>query len=348
VIEVKIPGKDGALSSGHCAFADTIERGFVLLFSVEKDAHPCQGQLFDYMLLLRSFEGLKNVYGVLTNYNEWRLYHLPALHQELGKPALPPMPQWGEGGKEEKEDTEGEETLVGGLSDLSLTNTKKPDDLRARFTDEASKHFKVVERKFHASGVYSATTSTAVVAIGAVLRKMFDAKSSGKVLPYGHSLRPYLQFKPDGYDWVTFPEQVSISFTDRIPDGHTSNFIILGELGSGRDGRVFLCCGVSKKKHCGAVLKFCSGANVERELAGWRDLFPKVRGLTLDNKTAVLLPYLYSPPESDYTDMMRQAYARASKTAKKANHGDIKHANCGFYTDTTSAIHGFVFDFSTG
>jgi hypothetical protein len=35
------------------------------------------GQLYDYMLRLRSFHGLQNVFGIVTTYNEWRICWLP-------------------------------------------------------------------------------------------------------------------------------------------------------------------------------------------------------------------------------------------------------------------------------
>jgi hypothetical protein len=35
------------------------------------------GQIYDYMLRLRSFHGLKNVFGIVTTYTQWRLYWLP-------------------------------------------------------------------------------------------------------------------------------------------------------------------------------------------------------------------------------------------------------------------------------
>src|SRR5690348_9514734 len=35
------------------------------------------GQIYDYMLRLKSFHGLKDVFGVLTTYEEWRICWFP-------------------------------------------------------------------------------------------------------------------------------------------------------------------------------------------------------------------------------------------------------------------------------
>lgn len=40
-----------------------------------------QGQLFDYMLRLQSFFGIKNVFGILTSYDQWRICWLPLSDQ---------------------------------------------------------------------------------------------------------------------------------------------------------------------------------------------------------------------------------------------------------------------------
>jgi hypothetical protein len=186
------------------------------------------------------------------------------------------MPQWGEE-KEGKEDQKNDDVVEATANfDKIALSDKKPDNLRTAFTNCAQKHFSLVKRDMFASRVYRVVTPEAVVAVGAILRKMFEAKSSSKMLAHGHPLRPYLQFKLGGYNWVTTTD-LHIKFVGKIPDGHTSTFIVLDYLGSGRDGRVSLCCGLFQKEFFGAVLKFCSEAKMWREirLPGGTALFPK-------------------------------------------------------------------------
>ena len=40
------------------------------------------GQLFDYMVLLHSFYGAKDLYGIVTTYNEWKVCHIDATTPE--------------------------------------------------------------------------------------------------------------------------------------------------------------------------------------------------------------------------------------------------------------------------
>ena len=44
--------------------------------SILSDKHAF-GQIYDYMLRLQSFHGLKDVFGVLTTYEEWRICWFP-------------------------------------------------------------------------------------------------------------------------------------------------------------------------------------------------------------------------------------------------------------------------------
>ena len=54
VVEVKTPTDRDVFQAGHVV-----------------------GQLFDYMLRLRSFHGLKHVFGILTTYERWRFFWMP-------------------------------------------------------------------------------------------------------------------------------------------------------------------------------------------------------------------------------------------------------------------------------
>lgn len=40
--------------------------------------HPqVHGQILDYMLRLKSFHGLRSVFGIVSTYSQWRFYWLP-------------------------------------------------------------------------------------------------------------------------------------------------------------------------------------------------------------------------------------------------------------------------------
>jgi hypothetical protein len=54
VVEVKKPGRDNALQNPYV-----------------------QGQIFDYMLRLQSFFGIKHVFGILSSYEQWRVCWMP-------------------------------------------------------------------------------------------------------------------------------------------------------------------------------------------------------------------------------------------------------------------------------
>lgn len=66
VVEVKKPGNGGALQNPYV-----------------------QGQIFDYMLRLKSFFGLEHVFGILSSYKEWRIYWLPSSNVAAGAMTIP-------------------------------------------------------------------------------------------------------------------------------------------------------------------------------------------------------------------------------------------------------------------
>ncbi len=46
------------------------------------------GQIYDYMLRLRHFFGQQLVFGIVTTYNEWRVYWLPDCNDAAGKDVI--------------------------------------------------------------------------------------------------------------------------------------------------------------------------------------------------------------------------------------------------------------------
>ena len=67
------------------------------------------GQIFDYMLLLKHFYGLKYIFGIVTNYMEWRIYWLPTSDDAAARALLIPEQQQQQQSKEEEEEEEKEE-----------------------------------------------------------------------------------------------------------------------------------------------------------------------------------------------------------------------------------------------
>ncbi len=40
------------------------------------DSEQVHGQIYDHMMRLRSFHGLRHVFGIVSTYNQWRVYWL--------------------------------------------------------------------------------------------------------------------------------------------------------------------------------------------------------------------------------------------------------------------------------
>ena len=160
VIEVKKPGKDIMNSS------------------------QLHGQIFDYMMRLRSFYGQKHVFGIVSTYSEWRIYWLSnsdcdkAASATKVKPSHNPtsfedidsIPEW-------LEDIEDDTT-----QDLIPPSTEK--------------------RILHGTNVIKYNSQTLAYTLASVILKMYS--SPHITVPLVDSNRSYILLNETSWYWVHF------------------------------------------------------------------------------------------------------------------------------------------------
>ncbi len=67
------------------------------------------GQIYDYMLRLQSYYGLRNVFGIVTTYEQWRFYWFPSCDEVAAGEEIDERLHMKE--PKEEEDEEDEEEL---------------------------------------------------------------------------------------------------------------------------------------------------------------------------------------------------------------------------------------------
>jgi len=284
------------------------------------------GELFDYMLMVRSVDGLKSGYGILTSYREWRICWLSDTNEDVMRQDLPEKPQLRKHGqahdlqkvpiwpcsrssKDNKNDVENDV-----LEELCLNPHSAS---AASATSSASSE---VARKLYGTKVYQYNDPDLVEILAAILVKMAFSQST-QVLKVLDKSRPYRFVGPEKWLWKQIPENICVQF-HRMPSPSAENFYILFHLGTGEHGRAYLACTDNGQSSAACVLKFqqqqqeeAVGENLHQEMQRWKDIWEaqNVRVVQLAGEKALLLPYVKTCKggADDQTDDVKEAVCEA-------------------------------------
>jgi hypothetical protein len=288
------------------------------------DAPVVWGQIFDYMAALREFQGLQDVFGIVTTYEKWRLCWLPesdAVAAEVTpvlapatqraspfRPELPPPPNW-----KFRCNTEAEN-----FNKISKRGQQKFDD-----------------RKFSGTAVLDWDHPMLGQSIASLICKMAASPITFPAPERLLSRRFTLCFTKDMIQWRT-RDTDKVRF-DVFPDKGNKIFFLLADLHGGADGHVWLA---TTNGGIGCVLKMSrhhsAAADIELESARWNQLWKtSTYTLSLVGRTVVVLPYVRS---------VRSTLGEVSKSIKTATieaitimadagmrHKDLKWEHVGSY-----------------
>jgi hypothetical protein len=228
------------------------------------------GQIFDYMLQLRSFHGLKHVFGIVSTYKQWRIYWLNDKNCRNAAASAILQPPAGAISARVKERKENEKILT--KLDFNPSN-----------------------RIVCGSKIYEWNDSGLPRALCSVLLKMYSSPyCEVKLLDLN---RPYIVIDGSQWSWSTFlfcnSPDTFLNYS-RIPTKQSSKFILLRDLRAGADGRVWMAC---TEAGLVGVLKFPKHndlAQADLEATVWREVWGQAgaRAVSLANHAALLMPYV--------------------------------------------------------
>ncbi|CAN0211480.1 unnamed protein product, partial [Ectocarpus fasciculatus] len=235
--------------------------------------HPkVQGQLFDYMLRIRSFHGLRHVFGIMTDFEDWRICWLPD-------------------------------------SDEAALATELSYSLHTDNIDVGCADARVLHGSEIYSGRTENTTPMLATALVSVLRKMDYGKNSldvRKMLLLSDQ-RSYIFLNSQSWFWTSLSSTKLRKIRDRksfslVPPRSCSKFILLRDYHGGADGRVWLVASASSGNL--AVIKFHrrmkdrdtgqDRAAVKQEVAVWKACgISSVFVCTLNSRPAIVMPFSF-------------------------------------------------------
>ena len=231
------------------------------------------GEIYDYMMRLRSYEGVSDCFGILTSFDQWYICWLP--------------------------DTD----------DYVTSTSMEYDSLHPSVSDTPSSEVprimtSALERTLHYS-TYSTGPTDEVRLLSYALYTLFNKIVSSSRLGSPEPVlllnpqRSYIQMTSSGWLWVSRSAIKADQLTLAPPPLNTSSFILLYDMRGGRDGRVWLACDTSGHL---AVLKLYatthSAAAIKIEVKRWHKLgLSSVYFTKLCNKPTIVMPVGFTFPK---------------------------------------------------
>eukprot|EP00301_Raphidiophrys_heterophryoidea_P008609 c13163_g1_i6.p1 GENE.c13163_g1_i6~~c13163_g1_i6.p1 ORF type:complete len:568 (-),score=120.21 c13163_g1_i6:171-1874(-) len=272
VIEVKKPWPE-----------DILERPTVL------------GELFDYMIGLSNYFGVKHPFGILTTLKQWRFCWLPQSEtfarevvsiasSQSDRNITPQIPQ-----RPQVHSNEAATSSPPGLTPSKIISKRH----RTTLVDDGDDEKVVAEenRDMHGTQVLDTSDLRTLPMIAACISKMTNVQSFEPyaVLEKKICERSLMCFKQKGMMWARL--KLDFPKWDQYPSERTTQFFLLEELGKGADGRAWLACSGNGSV---CVIKFAVRAKQEHSI--WKVIYPefKVRIQLLNGHDALIMPHFFA------------------------------------------------------
>lgn len=258
------------------------------------------GEVLDYMKHIRSSFGLRDVFCIASTYKEWRIFWLSDCDASAASPLVdstssqrPPSPQpktmptfpiwW-----------HGEATASNAAYSTAPKAAPIPEE----------------DRVVHAGKVMLWSDKDLVPTLLSVLVKMASSPAFG-------ATREFVQVNETTWSWATLPPDFAVSANVAIPPGDPTSYTLLEKLSpDGEYGRAWLAATESGAL---CVIKFVREYSFgvdDEEAIVWKEAWQlDVRSLTLADRPALLLPYVWmcpkNGPDAAYAAQVREATGRA-------------------------------------
>jgi hypothetical protein len=270
-----------------------------------------KGQVFDYLMMLRTFYGIAHAFGILTTYNEWQVVWLPDTNHIANSKAI---------------HSPGQHPVPESPQKKGATPTKKKKIRTKVLADESE--INAVERRVYYSDTYKWDNDMLPWIIASVIRKA-DASPS-RAVELVSKERRYISITSDTFLWAKLPvEQLNYA---NFPAKGTTRYYLLHRFESGgRDGRVYMAC---DKQGCVCVVKIFSLDTkqdaVDNEVNIWQKVWNLVTYSTILNlHPALIMPLLEAPTPRTPTinDATVEAINKLADAGLK--HNDLKWDHVG-------------------
>jgi hypothetical protein len=336
VVEVKKPGED------------ILSNGAVL------------GELYDYMKQIVNFYGLKEVFGILTTYEEWRICWLDNAEskklagrepEELVEPQSP--------SKDPESKSEGK-SPPGLTPSKQLEKIHALEEIEEDVLEEPDVEKDDTKREMICTRVWGVDENVFNL-VGSALWKMNSADFCKTSIGPAQMV---IEVTEESFFWCKRPKPALDENLKWSKVPNAAKVLLLEDLGVGHSGRVWLVC---SRSGLVGVLKFSVATPpkgesfvgkledyrkslLEKELKFWQVIYPELGKYCCMRRFAghwaLLMPHLSTPQrnETSLSGVKKTLFDRFVK--KKLKHGDVAWRNIGVYMSDGKEVY-VVFDFES-
>lgn len=268
------------------------------------------GQIFDYMLRLKSFFGLTHVFGLVTTYERSRIFWFDE-SDAVANASVSPT------------DIKEETTADVDESEVFSSEPATEDICASKSSD--------VLRKLKAGSEIVWNDPAFSKLLATLIQKMYEARLTRGFVRLIDSSRPYILINEEGWSWakISFPESFRLHH-DKLPSA--TSLLLLRDLGHGADGRVWQA---SSMNGLGCAIKFAlnTEGTIESEFENWKQKAPtQAKKVILGGKPALMMPFVHYKPRSEWTTAHLEAVQKEIESFVKKGflHADLKPVHVGF------------------
>lgn len=306
------------------------------------------GEVFDHMMHLHSVFGVRQVFAILTSYDEWRVCWLPddesnklAAADSLTEVPVFETPTKAKTGPSEIATNDDSPTLASPSKHIAAHDCRILDD----GNDVAEEGDQEIERTLSGSAIWKregADNGALFSFVSSILIKIDCSSLVNRDLSPGSRVEGIIRVvTPATYLWKHVKLERGLQW-DKYPRQGAKRFYIWDDLGHGIDGCALLATTVGGAV---CVLKFFfpkaqdddMQTKAERELKLWHRIYPEykeyVRVVKLVDRPVLMMPHFASPNRtSDVVEGVRKVLDE-SFDARELVHADVRWRNIGLRHD---------------
>jgi hypothetical protein len=306
------------------------------------------GEVFDYMMHIRSLFGVREVFGILTSYDEWRVCWLPddeskelAVAESLPEVRVFETPTKAKTGPSDIATKDDSPTVATPSKNITAHRCDIADD--ENFVVE--KDDQEAERVLCGSAIWKledANDGALFRFVSSILTKMDRSSLVPRDLSRCTRVEGIIRvITTTTYLWKHVTLEQGLQW-DKYPRQGVKHFYIWDDLGHGIDGRALLA---STAGGAVCVLKFfflkeqedAMKIKADKELQLWHRIYPEykkhVRVVKLVGRPVLMMPHFASPTRTpDVVEGVRKALYEFFD-ARELVHDDVKWRNIGLRHD---------------
>eukprot|EP01133_Synstelium_polycarpum_P018885 gene18885-22592_t len=287
------------------------------------------GQILDYMLRLQHMYGQITVFGIVTTYEQWRVYWLPDTDEYAQS-----------------------DTLLKMSNPTIEVPTPMPSTLPALHLTSSSSSSPIVEldvqpkesRVIHGSNIIEHSETDIHLTLCSVLLKMYYSPHK-QLVPMVDKNKMYIVLSDTTWFWSRPSQTPTLSYDIDSFLSKIKKSILIMDLRGGEHGRVWLACDPQGRIF---VLKFSTKTGQEcfdsltQESMKWNDIWGlKTVVKPWNQRYALMMPYVKIADDGDWNNNdFKEAVKDALSKFDKAGfyHADLHRRHVGKYYNATRTL----------